>query len=87
MNNERIIEIKDLKVHFPLKENTVKAASDIFAPVSGNIIEVNHAPEVEPGLANSDPSGNGWFFKITIKAPGQLDDLMNESEYRNITTD
>ncbi len=64
---------------------SVKAASDIFSPVSGEIIEINLALEVEPGLANSDPTGNGWFFKIKISIPSQLDDLMDEAEYNDIT--
>ena len=66
---------------------SVKAASDIFAPVSGDILEVNTALETEPSLANSDPTGKGWFFKIRIIDPSQLTELMNEPEYEKFITD
>ena len=66
---------------------SVKAASDIITPVSGDILEVNDALEAEPSLANSDPTGNGWFFKIRIIDPSQLAELMNEPEYEKFITD
>ncbi|HXH24152.1 MAG TPA: glycine cleavage system protein GcvH [Vicinamibacterales bacterium] len=61
---------------------SVKAASDVYAPVSGEIVEVNSALADEPGTVNSDPMGEGWFFKIRIADPDQLDELMDEEEYQ-----
>ena len=60
---------------------SVKAASDIMAPVDGEIIEVNSALAEDPSLANSDPLGDGWFFKIKPSDASQLDDLMDEAAY------
>ena len=60
---------------------SVKAASDIYAPVSGNVIEGNNALGDEPSLVNSDPEGEGWFFKITVTDAGELDELMDETAY------
>ena len=61
---------------------SVKAASDVYAPVSGEITEVNQAIVEQPGLVNSDPMGGGWFFKIRISDLSQLDELMDEAAYR-----
>ena len=60
---------------------SVKAASDIFSPVSGLISEVNVLLEDAPETINSDPLENGWIFKITITNPNELDDLMNLDSY------
>ncbi|WP_342658445.1 glycine cleavage system protein GcvH [Sphingomonas sp. NY01] len=60
---------------------SVKAASDVYAPVSGTVVEGNPALADEPALVNSDPEGEGWFFKITVSDPSELDALMNESAY------
>ena len=60
---------------------SVKAASDLFTPVSGKIIEVNTALDAEPSLANSDPTGAGWFFKIKLSNASELDSLMDEASY------
>jgi len=60
---------------------SVKAASDIMAPVDGEIVEVNAALAEDPSLANSDPLGDGWFFKIKPSDASQLDDLMDEAAY------
>ena len=60
---------------------SVKAAADIYMPVSGEITEVNEALRADPSLANSDPLGAGWFFKITLSEPAQLDALMDETAY------
>jgi len=60
---------------------SVKAASDIMAPVDGEITEVNGALAEDPSLANSDPLGDGWFFKIKPSDASQLDDLMDEAAY------
>jgi glycine cleavage system H protein len=60
---------------------SVKAASDVYAPVSGTIVEVNEALNDEPAKVNADPLGEGWFFKIRMSDPSELDDLMDEAEY------
>jgi glycine cleavage system H protein len=60
---------------------SVKAASDIFSPVSGRISEVNVLLENAPETINSDPLENGWIFKITITNPDELDDLMDVDSY------
>ncbi len=60
---------------------SVKAASDIFSPVSGRISEVNVLLEGAPETINSDPLENGWIFKITITNPNELDDLMDLDSY------
>ena len=60
---------------------SVKAASDIFSPVSGHISEVNVLLEDAPETINSDPLENGWIFKITITNPNELDDLMDLDSY------
>ena len=61
---------------------SVKAASDIAAPLDGEIIEVNAAIVENPALVNEDPTGEGWFFKIRIEDPGMLDEFMDEDEYK-----
>ena len=60
---------------------SVKAASDIYAPVSGEIVEVNQRLETEPGIVNSDPYGEGWFFKIRMLAPEELTRLKTNESY------
>ena len=60
---------------------SVKAASDVYAPVSGTVIEGNAALTDEPALVNSDPEGEGWFFKVTLTDPSELDELMDETAY------
>jgi glycine cleavage system H protein len=61
---------------------SVKAASDVFAPISGTVIEVNESIVKEPANVNSDPMGAGWFFKLKIADHSQIDALMDESAYR-----
>ena len=61
---------------------SVKAASDVYAPVSGDIIEGNSALADDPSLINRDPEGEGWFFKLKLSDPSELDGLMGESDYR-----
>lgn len=61
---------------------SVKAASDVYAPVSGEVVEGNHAIADDPALINSDPEGQGWFFKIRLDNPGELEGLMDERAYR-----
>ena len=61
---------------------SVKAASDVYAPVSGTVTEANDALEDDPALVNSDAEGGGWFFRLTISDKSELDGLMDESAYR-----
>ncbi|MGK6323303.1 glycine cleavage system protein GcvH [Sphingomonas sp. DT-51] len=60
---------------------SVKAASDVYAPVSGTVTEGNPALADEPSLVNSDPEGEGWFFKLTLSDPSELESLMDETAY------
>ncbi len=60
---------------------SVKAASDVYVPVSGEVTEINQAIVDEPALVNRDPMGKGWFFKIKISDPSQLDRLLDEKAY------
>ncbi|WP_417591674.1 glycine cleavage system protein GcvH [Parasphingorhabdus sp.] len=61
---------------------SVKAASDVYAAVSGEVIEVNEALEDEPGLVNSSPEEDGWFFRLTLSDKEELADLMDEKAYK-----
>lgn len=61
---------------------SVKAASDVYAPVSGEVTEGNAALTDQPDLVNSAPEGEGWFFKLTLSNPSELDGLMDEAAYR-----
>ncbi|WP_375288015.1 glycine cleavage system protein GcvH [Sphingomonas sp.] len=61
---------------------SVKAASDVYAPVSGSVTEGNPALADEPALVNSDPEGEGWFFRLTLADAGELDALMDEDAYK-----
>ncbi|VTU17522.1 MULTISPECIES: glycine cleavage system protein GcvH [unclassified Variovorax] len=61
---------------------SVKAAADVFMPVSGEITEVNEALRADPSLANSDPTGAGWFFKVRLGEPAQLDALLDATAYQ-----
>ena len=61
---------------------SVKAASDVYAPVAGEVIEGNPALASNPGLINEDPEGEGWFFKIRVADPAEVDGLMDEIAYR-----
>ena len=60
---------------------SVKAAADVYMPVSGEVIEVNEALRDDPSLANTDPLGAGWFFKVKLSDASQLDALMDETSY------
>jgi glycine cleavage system H protein len=61
---------------------SVKAASDVYAPINGEVIEVNQQVVEEPTLVNSDPTGKGWLFKVKIGDRQQLDKLMDEAAYQ-----
>lgn len=60
---------------------SVKAAADVYMPIAGEVTEVNEELRANPALANSDPMGNGWFFKILIKDMAQFDELMDGPDY------
>lgn len=62
---------------------SVKAASDVYAPVSGEVIEGNQALVDDPSLVNSAPEGEGWFFKLRLSDTSELEGLMDESAYRS----
>ena len=60
---------------------SVKAAADVKMPVSGEVVEVNEALRADPSLANSDPMGNGWFFKVKVSNMAEFDQLMDPPGY------
>ena len=60
---------------------SVKAAADVYMPVAGEITEVNEALRADPALANTDPMGAGWFFKVKLTNTAELDGLMDETSY------
>jgi len=61
---------------------SVKAASEVYAPVSGDVVEGNAAIADDPATVSGDPAGNGWFFKIKMSDPSELDGLMDEAGYK-----
>jgi len=61
---------------------SVKAASDVYAPVSGTVTQGNQAVVDEPSLVNTDPEGEGWFFRLTLSDNHELSDLMNAGQYK-----
>ena len=61
---------------------SVKAASDVYAPVSGSVTEGNAALTDDPSLVNTDPEGAGWFFKLALSDKGQLEGMMDEAAYK-----
>jgi glycine cleavage system H protein len=64
---------------------SVKAASEVYAPISGEIVAVNDKLAAEPGLVNSDPTGDGWLFKLKIGNSAELSKLFDEAAYRALT--
>ncbi len=80
------VDLPEVGKNFAAKDiagvvESVKAAADVYMPVSGEVTEVNEALRTDPSLANSDPLGGGWFFKIKLSDPSQLDALMDETSY------
>jgi glycine cleavage system H protein len=61
---------------------SVKAASDVYSPASGTVTEANAALEAEPALVNTAPEGDGWFFKLKLSDPSELEGLMDEAAYK-----
>ena len=66
---------------------SVKAASDVYSPISGTIVEGYEVLADEPGLVNSDPEGDGWFFKLELSDEAELDALMDEAAYKKFVAD
>jgi glycine cleavage system H protein len=66
---------------------SVKAASEVYAPIDGTVTEVNPALTDDPSTVNTDPHAGGWFFKIKIADPAQLDALLDETQYNNLIQD
>ena len=66
---------------------SVKAAADVFMPVSGEIVEVNEALRADPSLANSAPMDGGWFFKVRVSEAPQLEALLDETAYEKFSAD
>lgn len=64
---------------------SVKAASEVYAPLTGEIVEVNTVLEDDPELVNQSPTGEGWFMKIRLSDASQLDDMMDEAAYNDFT--
>ncbi|MDB5778161.1 MAG: glycine cleavage system protein [Polaromonas sp.] len=80
------VELPEVGATFAQKDTagvveSVKAAADVYMPVSGEVVEVNEALRDDPSLANSDPLGAGWFFKVKLSDASQLDALMDETSY------
>ena len=65
---------------------STKAASDVYSPIAGEVTESNEAIVSDPSLVNQDPEGNGWFFKIKVSNPEQLNELMNKEDYDKFAT-
>ena len=63
---------------------SVKAASDVYCPLDGEIVEVNEAITADPSLVNSDPQGAGWFFKLKLADPSAVNALLDEAAYKEL---
>ena len=66
---------------------SVKAASEVYAPVSGEVVEVNAALADNPALVNEDPAGAGWFLKVRVSNPSEIEALMDEAAYKAFVAD
>jgi glycine cleavage system H protein len=80
------VELPEVGKSFAQKETagvveSVKAAADVYMPLSGDVTEVNEALRADPSLANSDPLGAGWFFKVKLSKPDEVNALMDETSY------
>jgi glycine cleavage system H protein len=85
------VELPEVGKAFSAKDiagvvESVKAAADVYMPVSGEVTEVNEALRADPSLANTDPLGAGWFFKVKLANPAELDALMDETSYTSFST-
>ncbi len=84
------VDLPEVGKSFTAKEiagvvESVKAAADVYMPVSGEVTEVNEALRADPSLANSDPLGAGWFFKVKLSNATELDSLMDETSYSSFS--
>ena len=80
------VELPEVGTTFAQKDTagvveSVKAAADVYMPVSGEVVEVNEALRADPALANTDPLAAGWFFKVKLSNPAELDALLDETAY------
>ena len=80
------VDLPEVGALFAQKETagvveSVKAAADVYMPVGGEVVEVNETLRADPSLANTDPLGAGWFFKVKLSDASQLDALMDETSY------
>ena len=80
------VDLPEVGALFAQKETagvveSVKAAADVYMPVGGEVTEVNETLRADPSLANTDPLGSGWFFKVKMSDASQLDALMDETSY------
>ena len=66
---------------------SVKAASDVYSPITGEVTESNEAIVSDPSLVNQDPEGNGWFFKVKVTNPEQVNELMSKEDYDKFVTE
>ena len=86
------VELPDVGAEFNKDDETgvvesVKAASEIYAPVGGEVVEVNETLNDNPALVNEDAEGDGWIFKLKLSDASELDDLMSESDYKDFIAD
>jgi len=65
---------------------SVKAASDVYAPASGEVVAVNQSLDGAPGSINEEAEGKGWFFRLKLTAPGELEELMTDQQYKEFLT-
>ena len=84
------VDLPEVGKSFAQKEvagvvESVKAAADVYMPVTGEIVEVNEDLRNDPALANSDPLGKGWFFKVKLANPAEVDALLDETGYKQFT--
>ncbi|MDE1991836.1 MAG: glycine cleavage system protein GcvH [Rhizobiaceae bacterium] len=84
------VELPEVGASFSKNDNaatveSVKAASDVYCPLDGEITEVNPAIVADPALVNSDPMGAGWFFKLKLKNVADVDGLLDEAAYKELT--
>ena len=66
---------------------SVKAASDVYSPIAGEVTESNEAIVSDPSLVNQDPEGSGWFFKVKVTNPEQINELMSKDDYDKFVTE
>ncbi len=84
------VDLPEVGKSFAQKEvagvvESVKAAADVYMPVSGEVVEVNEELRNDPALANTDPLGKGWFFKVRLSQPSEVDALLDETAYQQFS--